>query len=52
MRIGVDLGGTKIEAIAISATGDEIARKRIETPKGDYIGTLEAIRLVVRAVEE
>ena len=36
MRIGVDLGGTKIEAIAISATGDEIARKRIETPKGDY----------------
>ena len=52
MRIGVDLGGTKIEAIAISATGDEIARKRIETPKGDYKGTLEAIRLVVRAVEE
>ena len=52
MRIGVDLGGTKIESIAISATGDEIARKRIETPKGDYKGTLEAIRLVVRAVEE
>ena len=52
MRIGVDIGGTKIEAIAISTTGDEIARKRIETPKGDYKGTLEAIRLVVRTVEE
>ena len=36
MRIGVDLGGTKIEAIALSNSGEELYRERIETPKDNY----------------
>ncbi|GGI67118.1 fructokinase [Shewanella gelidii] len=49
MRFGVDLGGTKIELIALDEQGQEHYRKRIETPKS-YHGTLEAItRLVAQA---
>jgi predicted NBD/HSP70 family sugar kinase len=47
LRIGVDLGGTKIEAIALDAKGAERFRKRVPTPRGDYEGTLEKIRLLV-----
>ena len=46
-RIGVDLGGTKIEAIALDASGREVFRKRVPTPKGDYEGTLRQIKLLV-----
>ena len=46
MRIGIDLGGTKIEAIALDA-GREIFRKRIPTPRGDYSATIEAVRSLV-----
>jgi fructokinase len=46
MRIGIDLGGTKIEAIALDA-GREIFRKRIPTPRGDYGATIEAVRSLV-----
>ena len=35
MRIGVDLGGTKIEAIALSNSGEELYRERVKTPKDD-----------------
>ena len=52
MRIGIDLGGTKIEAIVINEAGDEIARERIDTPKYDYKGTLEAIGQIVETVEK
>ena len=52
MRIGIDLGGTKIEAIVINEAGDEIARERIDTPKHDYKGTLEAIGQIVETVEK
>ncbi len=51
MRIGIDLGGTKIEAIALSATGTTLARRRIDTPRDDYPGTLAAIAALVAAVE-
>jgi len=51
MKIGIDLGGTKIESIAISDTGEELLRKRIITPKGDYIGTVNAIVGIVRSLE-
>ena len=51
MRIGVDVGGTKIEAIAIDAAGRELARRRIATPAGDYRGTVGAIRGLVLALE-
>ena len=48
-RIGVDLGGTKIEAIALDDNGNTIFRKRTTTPQGDYAATIEA---VVRLVHE
>jgi fructokinase len=51
LRIGVDLGGTKIEAIAFDG-GKEIFRRRVTTPRGDYAATLAAIaRLVSEAGE-
>ena len=51
MKIGIDLGGTKIEGIAISETGEELMRKRIKTPKGDYNGTVKAIVGIVNSLE-
>lgn len=50
MRVGVDLGGTKIEAIVLAAGGEERARKRVATPRG-YVETLDAIEALVRDVE-
>jgi fructokinase len=51
LRIGVDLGGTKIEAIGLGADGSERFRRRVETPRGDYEGTLRAIADLVGAAE-
>ena len=51
MKIGIDLGGTKIEGIAISDTGEELFRKRIKTPRGNYKGTVEAIVGIVNSLE-
>src|SRR5512146_1287290 len=51
MRIGGDLGGTKIEAIALDEEGRELARRRVATPRGDYPGTLDAIAALVAALE-
>jgi len=51
MRIGVDLGGTKIEAIALDDGGAELWRRRIATPAGDYDGTLTAIAGLVQTAE-
>ncbi|HLX38812.1 MAG TPA: ROK family protein [Candidatus Binataceae bacterium] len=51
MRIGIDLGGTKIEAIALGDGGEELMRHRIATPAGDYDATLEAIAGLANAVE-
>src|SRR5213594_160706 len=50
MRIGIDLGGTKIAAIALSHAGDEIARRRVPTPR-DYAASLDAIAGLVRELE-
>ena len=50
MRIGIDLGGTKIEAIVLSATGQEIARRRVDTPR-DYAASLEAIATLVQELD-
>jgi fructokinase len=41
-RIGIDLGGTKIEALALSPEGEEYGRRRVPTPRGDYEATLQA----------
>lgn len=43
MRIGVDLGGSKIEGVALADNGEEVARLRVPTPVGDYAATLAAI---------
>jgi fructokinase len=51
MRIGVDLGGTKIEAIALNPAGAILARRRIRSPRGDYRATLEAVAGLVLALE-
>jgi fructokinase len=50
MRIGIDLGGTKIEAIALEGR-TEVGRMRIPTPRGDYAATLDALVSVVAALE-
>jgi fructokinase len=51
MRIGVDLGGTKIEAIALDDSGAELWRRRIATPAANYDATLAAIAGLVLAAE-
>jgi predicted NBD/HSP70 family sugar kinase len=51
MRIGIDLGGTKIEGIALDGDGRTLVRQRVATPRGDYSGTLAAIVALVRAIE-
>jgi fructokinase len=51
-RIGIDLGGTKIEAIALSATGSIVARHRVSTPSGNYELTVNAIGDLVSAIEK
>ena len=52
VRIGVDLGGTKIEGVALDAQGKVVARQRVPTPRNDYQGTVDAIAGVVRYLEE
>src|SRR5438067_5284769 len=51
MRIGIDLGGTKIEGLAVDADGTERLRRRIAAPRGDYDRTLTAVADLVRAIE-
>jgi len=43
LRIGIDLGGTKIEALTLDESGREVFRKRIAAPRGDYQATLHSI---------
>ena len=51
IRIGIDLGGTKIEGIAIDRNGRELSRRRIGTPRGNYAATLDAIGALVTWLE-
>ena len=51
LRIGVDLGGTKIEIVALDAAGNQRLRRRVPTPQGDYPATLAAIAALVDAAE-
>jgi fructokinase len=50
MRIGIDLGGTKIEALAIDGAGIELVRHRIDTPR-EYHGTIAAMVSLVERIE-
>ena len=52
MRIGIDLGGTKIEGVLLDAEGRELRRYRVATPTGDYDATLTAIGGLVRRLAE
>jgi predicted NBD/HSP70 family sugar kinase len=52
MRLGIDLGGTKIEIIALAQDGRELLRRRVDTPHGDYQGTLRAVVSLVKAAED
>jgi len=47
IKIGIDLGGTKIELIALDEAGGERMRRRVPTPQGDYPATLDAIQQLV-----
>ncbi|MFN2447489.1 MAG: ROK family protein [Vicinamibacterales bacterium] len=51
MRIGIDLGGTKIEAIALGPDGSTWWRKRVAAPRGEYAATLQAVVSLVSEVE-
>jgi fructokinase len=51
LRLGIDLGGTKIEIIALDISGHELIRRRIPTPQGDYMATVMAVASLVENVE-
>ncbi len=50
VRIGIDLGGTKIEGVALTESGREFVRRRVPTPAGDYDGTVRAIAELVAEI--
>lgn len=51
MRIGVDLGGTKIEGIALDDDGRQMWRNRVPSPRDDYRATLATVRALVKRLE-
>jgi fructokinase len=52
IRTGIDLGGTKIEILALDEAGREIYRKRTPTPQGDYDATVRTVAGLVAALEQ
>jgi len=51
VRLGIDLGGSKIEIIALGDDGQALLRRRVATPQGDYPATLQAVAGLVTAAE-
>ena len=51
MKIGVDLGGSKIELVALAGDRMELLRRRVPAPRGDYLATVSAIAGLVRYAE-
>lgn len=51
MRLGIDLGGSKIEIIALADDGQVLARRRVDTPQGDYPATVRTVAELVAALE-
>ena len=51
MRIGIDVGGTKIEAIGLASDGTIRARRRVDAPRGDYERTVKTLVDLVEAIE-
>ena len=52
VRIGIDLGGTKTEVIALSNSGETLLRERVDTVRDDYSETLSTIKKLVNQVEQ
>jgi len=52
VRIGIDLGGIRIDAIALDLAGATLARQRLDPPRGRPSATLETIAALVNAVEQ
>jgi fructokinase len=52
LRIGIDLGGTKIEGVALHRDGSIVSRRRVATPQGDYDGTVKAIADLVAHLDQ
>ncbi|MEI2650846.1 MAG: ROK family protein [Microthrixaceae bacterium] len=51
LRLGIDLGGTKIEIVALAGDGSELLRQRVATPRGDYLATVMAVAGLVESAE-
>lgn len=51
VHFGIDLGGTKIEILALDNNGKELARKRVATPRNDYQATVESLKSIVTELE-
>lgn len=51
MRLGIDLGGTKIEIVALAGDGAELFRHRVDTPRGTYEGIVRALVSIVEVAE-
>ena len=52
LRMGIDLGGTKIAGVVLDAAGAEVCRERLPTPQGDYQLTLQALAGLVASLED
>ncbi len=52
IRIGVDLGGTKIEGMALDENGSELCRKRVSTPRGSYEEIVGAVAELVERIDQ
>ncbi len=52
IRIGIDLGGTKIEVIALDNQGETLARERLPTPQGDYAATVQTVADLIYGIEQ
>jgi fructokinase len=52
LRLGIDLGGTKIEIVALADDSAELLRRRLPTPRGDYPRTLVAVAGLVKEAED
>jgi fructokinase len=52
LRLGIDLGGTKTEIIALNEHGHELLRERVQTKSGDYAATLQTIVALVAHAEQ
>ena len=51
LRLGVDLGGTKVEVAVLDEAGEFLFRERLPTPQGDYAGTIETIATLIEQAE-